>query len=401
MSFTSTYSSLSDRGWQSGDAQQIYSLIQTQFGPPNNRAYFGEFVAISDYNISNRNLSLSGGFASTSFPNGFVRGSFSATAFGGIRQTFTGSNGSTVFGTHCAMSADAKYAAVSGNGNVGSSGNLNIYSSDINYDFSLQYNNAPVTGSYRNMGLAMNDAGTAVTIGVSGANSVDVYGRTGNTWSLSTSLTPNVGNIPQVGFGLAISYGDANTLIVGAPGGVSTSGTAFIYVNNSQVARIFPSISSADDAFGTDVAMSADANYLVVGSRNTGTTGAAFVYANTANTWTELAMLTPTSTAVINDNFGQQVAISNGGNTVVVGDPFADHPTTGQQQGTVYVFTKTGNSYIQTQEILNVTGNTLRDSNFGAAIAMTNDGTRMIVGDLYANTGLEETGAVYLYQSFF
>jgi hypothetical protein len=405
MSFISTYSSLSERGWQSAEgSQQFYSQIATQFGPPNNRASFGEFVGISDYTIGNLNLSVSGGSASQSFPNGFVRGSFCTTAFetfGGIREIFTGSNGSTSFGTHCTISADGKYIATSGNGNIGTAGNLNIYSSDANYFFSSQYVNPPTTGSYRNQGIAINADGTSVAIGAGGVNRIDVYGRSGNTWSLSTSLTPNVGNVPQAGFGSEMSYSDNNTLVVGAPGTVGVLGTAFIYANNTQVARIFPSVSSADDAFGTDVAISSDANYLVVGSRNTATTGKAFVYANVANTWTEIAVLSPPANLTPNIQFGGCVAISNNGNTVIVGGSYAVNPSTGFTKGFVSTYSKNGNSYIESQTLFSPVNPPITRDNFGVDIGLTRDGRRLIVSEMTANTGGQQTGAVYLYQSLY
>lgn len=406
MSFTSTYSSLSSRGWQSSTGgQQIYSQIASQFGPPNNRAYFGEFVGISDYTIGNRNLSVSGGSASSAFPNGVIRGSFSTTAFetfGGIRETFTGSNGSTSFGTHCNISADGKYIAVSGNGNIGTAGNLNIYSADTNYLFTLQYANAPNAGSYRNQGIAINDDGTAVAVGAGSANRVDVYNRSGNTWSFTTSVTPNVGNISQSGFGSEISYSsNNNTLVVGAPGGPSVVGTAFIYVNNSQVARIFPSTSSTDDNFGTDVAISGDANYLVVGSTRTATTGRAFVYANVANTWTEIAILSPPSNLTPNITFGGSVAISNNGDTVVVGGVYAAN-LSGFTKGFVSVYYKNDNSYIETQTLFSpVTTSPTTADNFAYDIGLTRDGKRLIISDVIANNGSQQTGAVYLYQSLY
>lgn len=405
MSFISTYSSLSARGWQSGTGgQQIYSLIATQIGPqaqypsPNaNPGYFGQYVAISDYNISGYNLCLVGGYNDTTFPNGYTSGSFTSTAFNGIRQLFTGTPSSFSFGSYCSMSSDAKYAAVIGNGIVGSRGNINIYSSDANYNYSLQFVNTASNGTYFGSRLSMNNSGNSVAITRRATDIVDIYTRSINTWSFSTSITPNVGNIPQVGFGDSVAYGDSNTIIVGAAGNPTTPGTAFIYVNNSQVARIFPSISSNNDSFGISVAMSSDTNYAVVGARSSSSTGRAFVFANVANTWTELAILTPSSTKVTNDQFGGQVAISNNGNTVIVADPQADSIITGVTQGAVYIFTKDGNSYIQIQELIDPTGN-VSPSLFGEGIALTNDGKRLIVGDLHANNN---NGAAYLFQSFY
>jgi hypothetical protein len=409
MSFTSTYSSLSIRGWQSGEGgQQFYSQIASQFGP--NGSQLGSFADISEYQSNtagNFNLSVT----SMRFQNTSNPARIYTTEFNGIKQTFTGdvSGGGIfgpfpgiTFGSNLSISGDGKYIAATGNTNASlDQANLIIYSADANYNFTLQTSILSPTPNTDYFGSRdLNYDGTRLAQRTRGINQVDIYSRSGNTWSLSTSITPNVGNIPTVGFGDSISYSNNNTLVVGAGGNPSTPGTVFIFVNDSQVARIFPSVSSNNDSFGRRCRISADGDYLIVGAPGPDP-GNVYVFGNVANTWTELALLNPTTSTLTSVDFGSEVAISNNGNTVIVSDTFARDISSNVQQGAVYVFSKDdSNNYIQVQEILNPVGNTSAIGQFGDGLSMTQDGKRMIAGDLYRKSGNTNTGALYLYQSF-
>jgi hypothetical protein len=408
MSFTSTYSSLSIRGWQSGEGgQQFYSQIDSQFGP--NGSFLGSQADISEYQPNTAgtfNLSVT----SMPFQNTSNPARIYTTEFNGIKQTFTGDVSGGIFGpfpgitfgSNLSISGDGKYIAATGNTNASlDQANLIIYSADANYNFTLQttiLSPTPNTDYWRPKDL--NYDGSLLALNARSANIIDIYSRSGNTWSLGTTLTPNVGNIPlSGGFGDSISYSNNNTLAVGDAGFLG-SGSVFIFVGNIQVARIFPSVSSNDDSFGDACAISSDGNYLVVGAPGPGP-GNVYVFGNVANTWTELALLNPTTSTLTSVDFGSQVAISNNGNTVIVSDTFARDISSNVQQGAVYVFSKDeSNNYIQVQEILNPVGNTSAIGAFGSGLAMTQDGKRVIAGDLFRKSGNTNTGALYLFQSF-
>jgi hypothetical protein len=397
---------MSDRGWQSAEGgQQFYSRIASQFGPNNSSS--GSFSDISDYepNIPgyyNLSVTRQQGFSNVSSPAKFY-----TTEFNGIIQTFTGLSNiqGVTFGTDVAISNDGNYIAATGNTNAGANqGNLIIYNADGNYNFTLQTSILSPTPStdYR-APRDFNYDGSILAQSVRGGNKVDIYSRSGNTWTLSSNISPSDGNVPSFGFGESLCYSNNNTLIVGADGNASTPGTVFIFANNIQVDRIFSSISANDDTFGADCSISADGNYLVVGAPETfSTTGNAYVFGNVANTWSQLAVLSPSSSTLTNRAFGIEVAISNNGNTVVVSDSFALNTTANVLQGAVYVYSKdSANNYMQTQEILNPVGNVSRVGNFGSGLAMTLDGKRMIAGDPLRKSGNIDTGAVYLFQSLY
>ncbi len=402
MSFISTYSSLSDRGWQSVEgSQQFYSQIATQYGPiANNSTAFGFYNDISDIspNVSGLyNLTVTNrDYTNTSDPARLY-----TTEFNGIKQTFTGLSNvlGISFGGFTKISNDGNYIAATGNTNAGlNQANLVIYSADTNYDFTLQNTIlSPHANSDYRQTREFNSNATLLAQQARGVNLVDIYTRSGNTWSLGNTIAPTDGNIPSAGFGISLSYSNNNTLAVGAGGTVGVFGTVFIFTGNTQVARIFPSTSSTDDAFGQSCSISSDGNYLAVGARNV---DKAFVFANVANVWTEMAVLTPTSNTLTTDSFGSTVTISNNGNTVVVSDPSARNTATNVSRGALYIFTKDGNTYAQTQEILNPEGNNSTVGQFGTSLSMTTDGKRIVAGDPYRRSGNLRTGALYLFQSF-
>jgi hypothetical protein len=408
MSFISTYSSLSSRGWQSAaGGQQFYSQIDSQFGPNNQSlGYRGDISEYQSNIAGNFNLCVT----SSEFQNNSNPARIYTTEFNGIKQTFTGANSGGIFGpfpgitfgSNVTISGDGKYIAATGNTNASlDQANLIIYSADANYNFTLQTSIlSPLANTDYYRPNDINYDGSLVALNARGANVIHIYSRSGNTWSLGTSLTPNVGNIPlSGGFGDSISYSNNNTLAVG-DAGASGPGSVFIFVANTQVARIFPSVSSNDDSFGDSCAISSDGNYLVVGAFGPGP-GNAYVFGNVANTWSELAILTPTSSTLTNQGFGRTVAISNNGNTVAIGDQDAINVSSNVQQGAVYVFSKDdANNYIQDQEILNPVGNVSIIGSFGHGLAMTQNGKRMIVGDPQRKSGNINTGALYLFQSF-
>ncbi len=90
----------------------------------------------------------------------------------------------------------------------------------------------------------------------------------------------------------------------------------------------------------------------------------------------------------VNDRFGYSVAIY--GNTMVIGDPFDD--AAGSDQGAVYVFTRSGNSWVQQAKILASNSPFASGDRFGFKVAILNN--TIAVGAPNINFG---RGAVYIF----
>jgi hypothetical protein len=136
--------------------------------------------------------------------------------------------------------------------------------------------------------------------------------------------------------------------------------------------------------FGQCVGISSDT--IIVGEYLANNTGRAYVYRRQAlNNWTLEQELIP-STVEAGGEFGKAVAIH--GDTVFVGAPGQDNG--GTNLGSVYVFTRSGTTWTETEEIVCPGANRA----FGIAVAcdsarlvaMDRDGTYATYGDVYVYT---------------
>ena len=265
---------------------------------------------------------------------------------------------------------------------------------------------------------------------------------------------PMPGDGDQFGAAVAISA-DGNTMAVGAPGEGSAartingdqanndaddSGAVYIYTrsNNAWASQAFVKASNADslDQFGTNVALSADGNTLVVGAyfedggargingnqadNTIGQAGAVYIFARRGTAWTQQAYLKASNTgeAEEGDTFGYSVAVSGDGNTVAVGAPSEDSNASGINgnqadnsavaAGAVYVFTRAGDTwsqqaYVKSDSPTEFTAGDL----FGYSVALNADGNTMAIGayDEGSSSGINGafdnklggSGAVFVY----
>ncbi|TXZ09454.1 hypothetical protein FXE63_00445 [Vibrio mimicus] len=218
-------------------------------------------------------------------------------------------------------------------------------------------------------GSEASDSGTAVD---SGAVYVFTKSNTG-TWSQSAYIkASNTGASDLFGSSVAISK-DGKTLAVGAPtednavkgiitngseatdvGTVNNSGAVYLFTQSdsgewSQSDYFKASNTGASDLFGSTIALSDNGKMLAVGAYNedngakgiitngseamdlgTATnSGAVYVFIkDSSGSWAQSAYIKASNTGV-DDNFGASVAVSEDGNTLTVGSWFEDNSVTG------------------------------------------------------------------------
>lgn len=209
------------------------------------------------------------------------------------------------------------------------------------------------------VGAYGNDSGNSgIGASISGNTEADsgaafVYDRTNGSWSLTTTIkapTPTAGD--RFGSTVKLS-GDSQSLVVTAPRrhdateGWTDSGAVYHYMDNSgwsYIRTIAPDTLNNNAWYGTSVDLSDDGTILVVGApredsdavgvdgTSSATTadssGAAFIYFLHPGYYTLEAYL-KSSNSETNDYFGQSVAISSDGTKVVVGASVEDGGTTG------------------------------------------------------------------------
>lgn len=201
---------------------------------------------------------------------------------------------------------------------------------------------------------------------------------------------PNDAPGDAAGFSVAISEG-SRTAIMGAYAAdnedTADTGAAFIFLlpeNNwaadwIQQARLVASDGVNGDRFGISVAMSDDGNTVVVGADRADANGhtdqgAAYVFTRSGETWTEQAKLTHT-TGVDSARMGWSVAISPDGNTILAGAYQADIAGY-EDQGAGHVFVRSGENWsYQASLTLNTEGNYM-----GYSVSLSEDGNMALLG---------------------
>jgi hypothetical protein len=264
-----------------------------------------------------------------------------------------------------------------------------------------------------NFGNSVAVSGTTAVVGAwnhtvgsnTGQGVAYVFVETGGTWSQQAELTePYAAAYNNFGSSVAVS---GSTAVVGAPCyprvfsncyPTSDSGAAYVFVQSdgtwSQQAELTASDGAAYDWFGGSVAVSGStavvgANQHTVGSN--GQQGTAYVFVKSGGTWTQQQELTA-SDGVAGDQFG---ASAIDGSMIVVG---ASQHTFGSngQQGAAYVFVESGGTWSQQQELIASDG--AAGDAFGNAVAIS--GSTGAVGALNHTVGSNtKQGAAYVFGS--
>jgi len=137
---------------------------------------------------------------------------------------------------------------------------------------------------------------------------------------------------------------------VGAPEH-NSAGAVYVFTGtgkkSTQTAELTPSNPQADEQFGQTVTISGDGQTLVAAAPGAAGAsgsdqGAAYVFTDKSGTWTQIAELTVSGTAEL----GTSLAISTDGSTIVLGSP-----TSNNDNGEAFVFTKSGSTYVQAQKL--------------------------------------------------
>jgi len=197
---------------------------------------------------------------------------------------------------------------------------------------------------------------------------------------------------------------DGNTALVGAPFnplGITPAGKAYVFTRNggtwSRSAVLVPSDTASSDAFGYSVALSEDGNTALVGATQAdagGNTsaGQAYIFTNSSGTWTQTAILNASSDTEDGACFGNSVVLSEDGNTAFVGAYMASvgaYTTAGK----VYVFQKVGGSWSERQILSASDAGT--SASFGSSVALSRDRTTAVVGAYSA--GGNSAGRAYVF----
>jgi hypothetical protein len=153
------------------------------------------------------------------------------------------------------------------------------------------------------------------------------------------------------------------------------------------------------DRFGWSVSVSGDGNTIVAGSpySDLGSNidqGAVYVFIRSGQNWTQQQKLT-VSDGMAFDHFGWSVSVSADGNTIVVGAPYSTMSTK-KEQGSAYVFMRSGGKWTQQQKLIASDGMT--GDRFGWSVSISSDGNTIVIGSYLDDIGSNrEQGSIYIF----
>lgn len=243
----------------------------------------------------------------------------------------------------------------------------------------------PAENEYFGLGVSLSADGNRLAAGapLGGAGAVHVFERDANAWQRQSVLTASGGEQGDaLGASVALSA-DGTTLAAGAPS--EDSGAAGIDGDAAD--------NGAEDA------------------------GAVYVFSLSGSEWQQAAYLKADNPDQ-EDNFGVRVALSGNGLVLAVGVDEEDSSATGingdgtdnsaDEAGAAYVFVHSDGGWMQDAYIK--AGNTGAGDEFGAAVALNQDGSILAVGseaESGSGTGLAgdpednsafKAGAAYVYR---
>jgi hypothetical protein len=304
--------------------------------------------------------------------------------------------GVTQFGTSIAISPDGNtlvVGATDGNSNMGLGGNGNAFVFAKNGPTWTQQAelSAPDGATLDLFGASVAASDSTVVVGAPqtkvGSNNQQgtayVFVPSGGTWILQQELTASDGaGSNQFGGSVAVS-GDGSTAFVS--GGIAV----YVFLGNGGTWIQQQELTSSIGSVGGYLAVSGDGSTVVTDGFG------GFVFVGNGASWTQQAELI-TADARGLGGFGSPVAISGDGSTVLAGSIFADIGNV--SVGKAYVLANNGGTWTQQQELFPSDGLNLNNYSFGDSVAVSGNGSTMLVGANDEEAGGSGTaGAAYVF----
>lgn len=187
-------------------------------------------------------------------------------------------------------------------------------------------------------------------------SAVHIFVRSGETWVPQATLTRTPvqkgkkGHNEEIDFEADGISADGNTLLADDTAANKGKGADLIYVRSGETwtlaTTIAPSHVKGKEAFGGG-ALSADGSTLIAGEGGETKKGGVYFFKRSGETWTQQGpVISPKGKGVL--NFGQDVAISGDGDTALVlsGNRHRGRPET------IWVYERSGEAWSNTQQLV-------------------------------------------------
>ena len=231
-----------------------------------------------------------------------------------------------------------------------------------------------------------------------------VFTRSGSTWTQQGGKLTGAGEDETGEFGSSVALSaNGDTALIGGKKDHSFLGAAWVFTRSGstwtqQGEKLTGSEEEASPSgvyFGFSVALSSDGNTALIGGpENEGEIGAAWVFTRSGEKWAQQGKKLTGAGQLGEGNFGESVALSEDGDTAIIGAPVESVPPFGGEIGSAYVFTRSGTKWTQQGLKFTGTGELGENSYFGSSVALSASGGTALVGGDYDNTNV---GAAWVF----
>jgi len=263
--------------------------------------------------------------------------------------------------------------------------------------------------------VSLNSAGNVALVGayledpngLTDAGAAYIFTGSGNSWVQTAKITGNDARASDI-FGHSVSLNSAgNVALIGAsqadPDGASNAGSAYIFTGSGnswvQTAKITGNDTQASDLFGHSVSLNSAGNVALISAifedpNGVSNAGSAYIFTGSGNSWVQTAKITGND-AGAGDGFGWSTSLNSIGNVALIGAILED-PNGTSDAGSAYIFTGSGNSWVQTAKI---TGNDAGvGDNFGWSTSLNSEGNVALVGAINEDpNGVSNVGSAYIF----
>ncbi len=229
-----------------------------------------------------------------------------------------------------------------------------------------------------------------------------VFTRSGSTWTQQgAKLTGSEESAAQPNFGrgvalsaegsLALIGGPdetvGTTIVAGAVWAFARSGEKWSQQGSKITAKGECCTGAEGGEFGFSIALSAEANTALISAPieeelgHAGELGSVYAFTRSGETWSQQGSRIVPTGEIGEGQFGESVALSSDGNTALVGAPWDTNAHGfGPGTGAAWVFTRAGKKWSQQGEKLTGGGESGREAQFGASVALSSNGELALIG---------------------
>jgi hypothetical protein len=188
------------------------------------------------------------------------------------------------------------------------------------------------------------------------------------------------------GFSVALSE-DGDTAVVGGKE-YAENGAAWVFVRSGDAwVQQGPRLSGSERSeFGESVAISPDGNTVVVGGPRASGRGAVWVFSRNGATWSGATKVAISPLVPSAGDFGETVALSSNSEVMFVGEPEFEG------RGGVWVYTKSGSEWVPLEHPIPCPE---PEAAFGSAIALSETGATAIIGGFALQS---DAGGAWVFQ---